>query len=137
MNRSPPWSRMRWHQPDSRTGCPMSVSRKAPQVWVRYRCMARPEENRARTSTCAASLVKDTENGNRPRFQSPLTTGKPASCEQSLDRLCRIAVGEYVGGQHLILDTEMVLEQALEHGAQIGRRFQIAVLVEIGLLDAG
>ena len=69
-------------------------------------------------------------------FQSPLTTGKPASCEQSLDRLCRIAVREYVGGQHLILDTEMVLEQALEHGAQIGRRFQIAVLVEIGLLDA-
>src|SRR6267142_4196084 len=74
--------------------------------------------------------------GTDPDFQSPLTRGKPASCEQSLHRLCRIAVREYVGGQHLILDTEMVLEQALEHGAQISRRLQIAVLVEIGLLYA-
>src|SRR5258705_6493053 len=104
--------------------------------------MARPEENRARTSTCAAELVKDTEKrGQTPiptmqKWGLPLTTGKPASCEQSLDRLCRSAVREYVSGQRLILDSEMVFEQALEHGAQISRRLQIAVLVEVGLLDA-
>src|SRR5262245_37792208 len=106
--------------------------------------MARPEENRARTSTCAAGLVKDAwkpaRNGNRPRFrqwgsvpdfvQMRLTTGMPASCEQSLDRLCGLTIREDVGGQHLLLDPQMVLEQALEHGAQIGRRFQVAVLVE-------
>src|SRR3712207_3892281 len=30
---------MRWHQPDRRTVSPTFVSRSAPQVWVRYRCM--------------------------------------------------------------------------------------------------
>jgi hypothetical protein len=29
----------------------------------------------------------------------------------------------------------MILEQALEHGAQVGGRFQIAILVKIGGLE--
>src|SRR5687768_6861207 len=39
MNSTPPWSRIRWHQPDRRTLPSTSSSRSAPQVWVRYRCM--------------------------------------------------------------------------------------------------
>src|SRR5262249_46494142 len=39
MNNTPPWSRMRWHQPDRRTVYPIWLSRSAPRVWVRYRCM--------------------------------------------------------------------------------------------------
>lgn len=31
----------------------------------------------------------------------------------------------------------MIFQQALEHGAQIGRRFEIAVLIQIGGLKSG
>src|ERR1700730_6526412 len=39
MNRRPPWSRMRWHQPARRTVSPMWLARSAPQLWDGYRCM--------------------------------------------------------------------------------------------------
>ena len=41
------------------------------------------------------------------------------------------ALRERVGGE-----AEMVGEHALEHGAQVGRRFEIALLIEIGGLQA-
>src|SRR5262245_44794730 len=112
--------------------------------------MARPEEIARGQAHARRALSRMPENwakhGNTPRFrkwglapdfvQWPLTTARPASCEQSLHRLRPIAVREYVSHQHLVFDPKMVLEHALEHRAQIGCRLQIAVLVEIGLLDA-
>lgn len=38
------------------------------------------------------------------------------------------AVGKHGAGKHGVLDTQMVAQQSLQHGAQIRRRLQIAIL---------
>src|SRR3954454_1895708 len=71
MNSTPPWSRMRWHQPATRTVWPMSLSRSAPQVWVRYRCMIlliailkKAREKRMRGALCQGKWPRQ-RKGNR------------------------------------------------------------------------
>src|ERR1700693_3898365 len=75
MNNRPPWSRMRWHQPESRASLPMSLARSAPQVSVRYRCMGGPfaAANRSQLGFLAARA----EGAWRPRFvkKPPLDSG--------------------------------------------------------------
>src|SRR5215472_16704631 len=54
--------------------------------------------------------------------------------EQPRHRFDATAVGKDFRRQRSIVDPQMIAEQALQYGAQIGRRLQITVLVKIGLL---
>src|SRR3954452_17197682 len=47
------------------------------------------------------------------------------------------AIWKYAGCECTLIDSQVVSEQALEHGAQIGGRFEVAILVELGLLQPG
>src|SRR5262249_31750980 len=60
----------------------------------------------------------------------------PGLPHQSLDRPYAIAARENIRGQDAIFHAQVIPEQALEHGTQIRRRLEVALLMEIGLLEA-
>jgi hypothetical protein len=45
-------------------------------------------------------------------------------------------VGKYGAGEHALFDPQMIPQQALEQGAQIGRRFEVAHFIELGRLQS-
>ena len=79
MNSRPPWSRMRWHQPDSRTSLPMSLSRSAPQVWRAVTVHAIDSSARLRVGKAAKSACR------RPPCQ-----GEPAPRQRAAP-ICTLA----------------------------------------------
>src|SRR3954447_21626353 len=46
-------------------------------------------------------------------------------------------IWKYAGCECALVDSQVVPEEALEHGAQIGGRFEVAILIELGLLQPG
>jgi hypothetical protein len=42
------------------------------------------------------------------------------------------AVGEHRACEHALFNSQMIPEQTLEHGAQIGGGFEVAALIELG-----
>src|SRR5215813_13213323 len=63
---------MRWHQPDSRTVWPICASRNSSHLWVRYRCMARPEEIARGQAHARRALSRMPRNPARKRGQTPI-----------------------------------------------------------------
>ena len=59
-----------------------------------------------------------------------------ASADQAGDRYDVGAVGKHACCERALFDAQMIPEQALEHGAQIGGRSEVACLVELGLLQS-
>src|SRR4029077_7840628 len=57
--------------------------------------------------------------------------------QQARDWLYRAALGEHLAGERGFLDSQVVPQQALEHGAQIGGRLEVALLVQVRFLEAG
>ena len=57
--------------------------------------------------------------------------------QQSRHRLHRGAVGKNLARQHGVVDAQVVLEQALEHRAQVGARLEVASVMELGGLEPG
>src|SRR5262249_42531471 len=68
-----------------------------------------------------------------PRYSDRVN---PSSRQQARDRLHRAALREYLAGEGGLVDAQVILEQALEHRAQIGGRLEVALLVQIRLLEA-
>src|SRR6478736_9380786 len=60
----------------------------------------------------------------------------PFSADETADRWDAGAVGKHGCGERALFDPQMIPEQALEHGAQIGGRFEVASLMELGLLQS-
>jgi hypothetical protein len=61
----------------------------------------------------------------------------PSACaDKPRHRRDNGAVGKHGAGEYALVDAQMIPEQALEHGAQIGGRFQVAPLVKLGSLQS-
>src|SRR5215469_18735070 len=57
-------------------------------------------------------------------------------CKQPSHRRDSVAARENVCGQCARVNAQVIAQQALEHGTEIGCRLEIALFVEVGLLDA-
>src|SRR5687767_13550137 len=107
MKSTPPWSRMRWHQPDRRTCVPMSRSRSSLQVWVRYRCMALSWRKGRHVSP------------GRPRVKAP----RPAlQTPRAVDRDGLRKAVDLVGSEGLRVTPE-VLREGARHEQRLGQGF--------------
>src|SRR5215831_513299 len=71
----------------------------------------------------------------RPGADIPAPFLSAESLHQPVQRSCGFAPGKDRPGKCCIIDSQVLLEDALEHGAQVGRRLEIAVLKEIAFLD--
>jgi hypothetical protein len=60
--------------------------------------------------------------------------GGRAGLHQSRHRFHVGAAREHGRGKPALIDTQMFLQQPLEHGAQVGGRLKVAAFVEVGLL---
>ena len=75
-----------------------------------------------------------------PRRTAPVVRARlwnPELRHQPADRRHTLAARENIRRERPLADAQVIPQQALEHGAQVGRRLEVAVLEEVGFLDAG
>src|SRR5262249_58031741 len=78
--------------------------------------------------------MRDNAAGSRRRRKRP---GRMTSGQQPAHRRHGLAAGEDSLGERALLDAQVVLEHALDHGAQVGGGLEVARLVEVGGLEPG
>src|SRR5438105_2340308 len=98
MNSTPPWSRMRWHQPDSRTSLPMSLARGKPQA---YAVVPGP----GLLNSAAALLTAYSMN---------------APVLALIGEIPEADIGRDLGHLHELRDQAGVLARLVDHSAHIG-----------------
>src|SRR3954468_20763256 len=64
------------------------------------------------------------------------TALSPRLTNQTGNRRDADAVGKHGAGERTLVDSQMIAQQALEHGAQIGGGLEVAFLIELGLLQS-